>query len=137
MLQDFPLFGTGGGSFYSSFPSYKVANIQSFYDHAHNDYLQMGIEYGTPATLLLVILVIWCFLKSVRAMRKRRPSIFKGTAFACCMAILGMAIHMTVDFPLQAPANACYFVVFLALSLLINQLKITTSKKRRSQKVAI
>ncbi|WP_339773480.1 O-antigen ligase family protein [uncultured Paraglaciecola sp.] len=137
MLQDFPLFGTGGGSFYSSFPSYKVANIQSFYDHAHNDYLQMSIEYGIPATLLLAILVIWCFSKSVRAMRKRRPSIFKGTAFACCMAMLGMAIHMTVDFPLQAPANACYFVVFLALSLLINQLKITTGKKRRSKKVAI
>tara|TARA_R110001632_G_scaffold207285_5_gene331389 strand:- start:48103 stop:49536 length:1434 start_codon:yes stop_codon:yes gene_type:complete len=137
MLQDFPLFGSGGGSFYSSFPSYKVANIQSFYDHAHNDYLQMSIEYGIPATLLLAILVIWCFSKSVRAMRKRRPSIFKGTAFACCMAMLGMAIHMTVDFPLQAPANACYFVVFLALSLLINQLKITTGKKRRSKKVAI
>ena len=137
MLQDFPLFGTGGGSFYSSFPSYKVANIQPFYDHAHNDYLQMSIEYGLPATLLLTLLVIWCFLKSVRAMRKRRPSIFKGTAFACCMAMLGMAIHMTVDFPLQAPANACYFVVFLALSLLINQLKMTTGKKRLSKKVII
>ena len=136
MLQDFPIFGSGGGSFYSSFPSYKVSNIHAFYDHAHNDYLQMAIEYGVPATLFLGLLVFWCFAKSVRAMRKRRPSIFKGTAFACCMAMLGMAMHMTVDFPLQAPANACYFVVFLALSLAINQLKITTSKKRRSSKVA-
>jgi len=135
MVQDFPVFGSGGGSFYSTFPSYKVANINSFYDHAHNDYLQMAIEYGLPATLLLALLVIWCFLKSIRAMRKRRPSIFKGTAFACCMAMLGMAIHMTVDFPLQAPANACYFVVFLALSLSINQLKVTTGKKRRIKQV--
>ena len=135
MVQDFPLFGSGGGSFYSSFPSYKMSNIHSFYDHTHNDYLQMAIEYGVPATLFLALLVIWCFTQSIRAMRKRRPSIFKGTAFACCMAMLGMAIHMTVDFPLQAPANACYFVVFLALSLSINQLKITTGKKRRVKQV--
>lgn len=134
MLQDFPLFGSGGGSFYSTFPGYKVANVHAFYDHAHNDYLQMAVEYGLPATVLLATLVIWCFLKSIRAMRKRRPSIFKGTAFACAMAILGMAMHMTVDFPLQAPANVCVFVVFLALSLLINQLKVTTGKRRRSKK---
>lgn len=134
MLLDFPLFGSGGGSFYSTFPSYKISNIHSFYDHAHNDYLQMAIEYGVPATLFLALLVLWCFAKSVRAMRKRRPSILKGTAFACCMAILGMSLHMTVDFPLQAPANACYFVVFLALSLAINQLKITRGKKRHSNK---
>jgi O-antigen ligase len=135
IVKDFPLFGSGGGSFYSTFPSYKVANINAFYDHAHNDYLQFTIEYGIPATLLLILMVGWCFLKSIRAMRKRRPSIFKGTAFACCMAMLGMAIHMTVDFPLQAPANACYFIVFLALSLSINQLKIVKGKKRRSKKV--
>ena len=138
MLLDFPLFGSGGGSFYSTFPSYKVSDIHLFYDHAHNDYLQMTVEYGVPATLFLAVLVLWCFAKSVRAMRKRRPSILKGAAFACCMAILGMSLHMMVDFPLQAPANACYFIVFLALSLAINQLKITRGKKRRSnEKVAI
>lgn len=137
ILQDFPVFGSGGGSFYSTFPSYKVSGIHSFYDHAHNDYLQFVIEYGLPASLFLALLVMWCFTKSVRAMRKRRPSILKGTAFACCMAMLGMAIHMTVDFPLQAPANAVYFVVFLALSLAINQLKITRGKQRRSNKAVV
>jgi hypothetical protein len=57
-------------------------------------------------------------------MHKRRNSIFKGTSFAVAVATLGMCIHMTVDFPLQAFANASYFVVFIALAMIANSLKL-------------
>lgn len=124
MISDYPVIGTGGGSFYSVFPMYKKADVYSFYDHAHNDYLQAAIEYGPIGLILLASLVLYCLFKALKAMRVRRHSIFKGTAFACSMGITGMLIHMTVDFPIQAPANACYFVIFLALSLVINELKI-------------
>jgi hypothetical protein len=43
-----------------------------------------------------------------------------------------MLIHMTVDFPLQAPANASYFVVFMALAWVINIIKAAPSKLRKS-----
>lgn len=124
IISDYPIFGTGGGSFYSIFPMYKKADIYAFYDHAHNDYLQIAIEYGPVGLLLLASLVLYCLFKALKAMRKRRHSILKGTAFACSMGISGMLIHMTVDFPIQAPANACYFVILLALSLVINEIKI-------------
>jgi len=124
MISDYPIIGSGGGSFYSVFPMYKKADIYSFYDHAHNDYLQMAIEYGPLGLILLASLVLYCLFKALKAMRKRRHSILKGTAFACSMGTVGMLIHMTVDFPIQAPANACYFVIFLALSLVINEIKI-------------
>jgi putative inorganic carbon (HCO3(-)) transporter len=45
------------------------------------------------------------------------------------MAIFGMLIHMTVDFPLQAPANAAYFVVFLALAWIVNNIKAYTGSR--------
>lgn len=124
MIADYPIFGSGGGSFYSVFPMYKRADVYAFYDHAHNDYLQMAIEYGPIALFLLACLVLYCLFKALKAMRERRHSIMKGTAFACSMGTIGMLIHMTVDFPIQAPANACYFVVFLALSLVISEIKI-------------
>jgi putative inorganic carbon (HCO3(-)) transporter len=123
IVLDFPLIGSGGGSFYSIFPQYKVAQVHSFYDHAHNDYLQMAIEYGVAATLLLALLVGLSLYKALHAMKHRKMSIMKGAAFASCMAIIGMLIHMTVDFPLQAPANAGYFVVFLALAWIVNTIK--------------
>jgi putative inorganic carbon (HCO3(-)) transporter len=130
IISDFPLFGTGGGSFYGVFPQYKKAEINGFYDHAHNDYLQMTIEHGIPASLLLAILVLLSLYKSLYAMRHRKNSIMKGTAFAVCMVIIGMLIHMTVDFPLQAPANAGYFVVFLALAWVINNINVKPSTLR-------
>ena len=131
IISDFPIFGSGGGSFYGVFPQYIKAEIHSFYDHAHNDYLQMTIEHGIPATLLLAILVLLSLYKSLYAMRHRKNSIMKGTAFAVCMVIIGMLIHMTVDFPLQAPANAGYFVVFLALAWVINNSNVTPYRLRK------
>jgi putative inorganic carbon (HCO3(-)) transporter len=129
MVIDYPISGTGAGSFYSVFPSYKNSDVHSFYDHAHNDFLQMTIEYGIPGISILALLVLLAFYKSVRAMRNRRNSIFKGASFACCMVIIGMLLHMTVDFPLQAFANASYFVVFLGLSMIISSLKLNRRKQ--------
>jgi O-antigen ligase len=131
IISDFPFFGTGGGSFYGIFPQYKRAEVHGFYDHAHNDYLQMTIEHGVPATLLLAILVLLSLYKALYAMRNRKKSILKGAAFAVSMATIGMLIHMTVDFPLQAPANAGNFVVFLALAWVINVIKTTPKPDRK------
>jgi putative inorganic carbon (HCO3(-)) transporter len=131
IISDFPLFGSGGGSFYGVFPQYKKAEVHGFYDHAHNDYLQMTIEHGIPATLFLGLLVLLSLYKALYAMRRRKSSIMKGAAFAVCMAIIGMLIHMSVDFPLQSPANAGYFVVFLALAWVINIVKVLPRPKQK------
>lgn len=136
MILDYPASGTGAGSFYSTFPAYKTSDVHAFYDHAHNDYLQMTIEYGLPSVMILGVLVAFAFYKSVNAMRKRRNSIFKGASFACCMVIIGMLLHMTVDFPLQAFANASYFVIFLSLSMIICRLKLSRRRRRSSRTLA-
>lgn len=128
IVQDFPLFGSGGGSFYSIFPSYQQLEIFDFYDHAHNDYLQFAIEFGVAGVFILLIILLFTLYKALRAMYMRKNSIFKGVSFAVAMAVLGMGIHMTVDFPLQAFANASYFVVFIALSMVANGLKIRRVK---------
>lgn len=128
IIQDFPLFGSGGGSFYSIFPSYQQLDVYAFYDHAHNDYLQFAIEFGVAGVFVLLIILLFTMYKALRAMYKRKNSIFKGLSFAVAMAVLGMCIHMTVDFPLQAFANASYFVVFIGLAMVANGLKIRRPK---------
>jgi O-antigen ligase len=118
IVKDYPTIGSGGGSFYSVFPSYKNSSINPFYDHAHNDYLEIVIEYGILGFTFLGLLVFFSFIKAMTALKKNVSPMSKGTAFACLMAYLGMLIHMSVDFPLQAPANAAYFVIFIALPLI-------------------
>ena len=124
IIQDFPIFGSGGGSFYSIFPSYQDLELNQFYDHAHNEYLQFAIEFGLAGAFVLLVILLFTFYKAFRAMYKRHNSIFKGTSFAVAVATLGMCIHMTVDFPLQAFANASYFVVFIGLAMISNSLKL-------------
>ena len=120
IIADYPIMGSGGGSFYSVFPSYKKSDVFEFYDHAHNDYLQTLVEYGFVSFSCLVAIVLLCFFAAAVVIKKRNNAMYKGAAFASLMAIIGMLIHMSVDFPLQAPANASYFIVFLALALVSN-----------------
>lgn len=118
ILQDFAFTGSGMGSFYGIFPKYQGDDINLFYDHAHNDYLQFAIEAGIPSTLLLFLLPILATICCIKSIKRRRNPVMKGTAFGCLTAIIGMAIHMSVDFPLQAPANTALFMVLLALGFI-------------------
>jgi putative inorganic carbon (HCO3(-)) transporter len=122
IVKNYPIIGSGAGSFYSVFPSYKKSIINPFYDHAHNDYLEIVIEYGILGFTFLGMLVLISFIKAMTALKKNASPLSKGTAFACLMAYLGMLIHMSVDFPLQAPANAVYFVIFISLPLISNNI---------------
>ena len=120
LLQDFALTGSGMGSFYGIFPKYQGEEIKAFYDHAHNDYLQFAVEAGIPATILLFMVPLLSAVSCIKAIRQRRNTLMKGTAFGCLMAIIGMGIHISVDFPLQAPANTALFMVILALGFQAN-----------------
>ncbi len=132
IVADYPIFGSGGGSFYSTFPSYQIQEATLFHDHLHNDYLQFVMEYGLLGAFILWGLMVFVFYKTIRAMGKRKHSILKGSAFACLIAFVTMAIQMASDFPLQAYANACYFVIFIAIAMVINSIHLRTSKKSSS-----
>jgi len=120
LLQDFALTGSGLGTYYTAFPQYTGDDVYSFYDHAHNDYLQFAIELGLPATFLIFMMPLLALWQCVKVLKNRRSSIARGAAFGVLMSIVGMAIHISVDFPLQAPANAAYFIVMLAIGFAVS-----------------
>ncbi|WP_281544130.1 O-antigen ligase family protein [Grimontia sp. SpTr1] len=115
IIRDFPFTGTGMASFYTIFPMYSKADI-GFYDHAHNDYIQFMVEAGIPATLLLGIVVLLAFARAFHTIRKRHSRTMKGIALGCIMSIIGMLIHISVDFNLQPMANALTFILILFIA---------------------
>ncbi|WP_432468841.1 O-antigen ligase family protein [Agarivorans sp. Z349TD_8] len=117
MLQDFFITGSGAGSFYALFQNYAPQPLAQFYDHAHNDYLQFSIEYGVFATAVLGAAVLWTLIRCLIAIRKRMDPLMRATALGCMMAIVAMLIHISVDFNLQAPANAASFIIVLCLGM--------------------
>ena len=118
LLSEYGIIGTGGGTFYTVYPQVQSESIQHFYDHAHNEYLQFAIEFGIVGAAIIAMLVLLCAKSALSAMRHRRHPLPRGTAFAAVMAVIGMALHSTVDFPLQAPANTAIFIILLALGAL-------------------
>lgn len=112
IIRDFPFTGTGMASFYSVFPMYSKADI-GFYDHAHNDYVQFAVEAGIPATLLLGTVIIYSFCRAIRTIQRRNSRTMKGIALGSIMAMIGMMIHISVDFNLQPTANALTFLLIL------------------------
>jgi O-antigen ligase len=116
MLRDFPLTGTGAGSFYAVYPMYTgAATAPGFTRHAHNDYLQFACEFGLVFAAVLGAAVLASLWTAIRAQLQRRDRLLQGMGFAATMAIVALLIHSAVDFNLQIPANAAMFVVMLAL----------------------
>ena len=110
------LLGTGAGSFYTAFPQVREQEVGFlFYDHAHNDYLEFLTERGIIGIMPLILVVLMTFWVAFKALRKRHNPLMRGCAFGCLMSMLAMALHASVDFNLQIPANAMTFMLVLAL----------------------
>lgn len=115
MLKDYPLAGSGGGSFFVAFMRYRDEGVLEYYDHAHQDYLEIAADTGAIGIALLGLVVMASLWAALRALYHRHDVLMRGMAFSSVMGIAALLIHSTVDFNLQIPANAATFMVILAL----------------------
>lgn len=122
MLEKFPITGSGAGSFEYAFPSFVSESVWGKYQHAHNDYLEFLLEYGFLVTLMLGLLILHCLYKAIIVLYTTYDKKLAGAAAAAVMAIVGMLIHMSVDFPLRPPANASYFIFLLSIACTAHKL---------------
>ncbi len=124
------LYGTGAGTFYTAFPEVRQKDTGFiFYNLAHNDYLQFLSERGLLGFTPLALVVIMTFGVALSALKKRNNPLMRGCAFGCLMSMLAMAIHTTVDFNLQMPANGATFMLVLALGWIAKYMR----KEKRAE----
>ena len=116
LLRDFPLLGAGLGTFASAFLGYQREFPSSFFDHAHNDYLEILTETGGIGFLLLLtIFLIFLFRAFARLPQvKLRES--RIIALGGLSAIFGLLLHSLADFNLAIPSNALSLTVAAGLT---------------------
>ena len=118
IFRDFPLLGTGAGTFQYVFPRYRDVTVTAFYDYAHNDYVQTLGEMGAAGGLILG----WgLFAAGQLWVRRQRENQAIGILrLAIGFGLLAVALHETVDFGLQIPSN------LLALTSLVGSLSLVS-----------
>lgn len=123
LVKQYYLSGSGGGSYYGLFPTKQSIPYSGFYDHAHNEYVQFAIEFGVLSCFLSFFSLLYILYICFKNMTQRTSPLYQGVSFGVATAITFMILHIIVDFPLQATANAMTFIVIICLGLL-------SSKKR-------
>jgi len=115
VLKDYPLFGSGGGTFYVAFPRYRAAGSTGFFDHAHFDYAEFAADGGGIGILLLLGFGLSSFGMALHVLRKRANPLYRGAALGAVMGMVAIGLHITVEFMLQIPAVAFAFVTLCAM----------------------
>jgi O-antigen ligase len=129
IIEDYPLTGVGVGNYFNIYPAYKPPQLHSYWNHAHNDYLEIMTEQGIIGFSLLAGVVLCSLFFAVQTLRKRSNSFALGMSFASLMGIIAMLIHSSVDFNLQILANSSMFMLLLAIPFTCRHLRSSQGQK--------
>ena len=114
MIGDYPLLGTGPGTFPTIFTQYQPAGLSRHYTMAHNDYLHFTSEIGLP----LIVIIVWMIMAFYKRgfYKLRYPSrLVRGTTLGAMSGVTAILFHSITDFNLHIPANALLCTVLTAL----------------------
>lgn len=114
IAKDFPILGSGLGTFRYAYTGYDRPGEWMSTDHAHNDYLQLVAETG----LLGAIVLAWAvavFLRRVVVPIARTTAPIRWTTAGCLSAVVAILVHTVFDFSLQIPAVALEFAITVGL----------------------
>ncbi len=113
----FPLTGTGLGTFGVAEPHTRrpgdPANV--VWDHAHNDFVELWAEGGTPQLLVALAVIALVVASGVRAFRRHGETGLGRLALGGLVGFVAVAVQSVVDFGLHVPAVAVLAAVVAAL----------------------
>ena len=116
MVGDFRWTGVGAGAYQQGMLVYQQASRQFFFNHAHDEYLQLlaegGILLAVPAALALAAGIAMM----VGHLRTDRSAIF-WIRVGAIAAIAAAAVQSIWDTALRTPANGVLFAVIAAVAL--------------------
>jgi hypothetical protein len=112
IVNDFPIWGTGAGTFPSVYQLYREDPDQIWFAMAHNDFLQTRATFGIVGLIIIEVMFLlvaghWWFSKGITA-----P--FQFVSFLW-VAVAGCLIHARFDFPFQIYSLLLLFLTICAI----------------------
>ncbi|MEG3179124.1 O-antigen ligase family protein [Sphingomonas sp. LT1P40] len=106
--------GAGFGSFVEAYQVNEAAVLlqPSYLNHAHNDLLEIAMEGGIPALLLLAVAVLGSFFRTIRVARSwHGDDSFPYLAMLGAGVLLLLGLASLADYPLRTPALGCVLAI--------------------------
>jgi O-antigen ligase len=105
-------FGSGLGSFDRVFEAAEPLRLvgPTYFNHAHNDFLELWLEAGWPGAVLVAMFLVWFLPASWRAWRSGTPQ-----AQAASAAVLLLMAQSAVDYPLRTETLEVFLAFCCAL----------------------
>lgn len=114
-------FGSGFGTFVPVYAMFETTDAlrNAYVNHAHNDWLELVIEGGVAAILVMVLFLVWFVPAAWRAWqprnaRGRRP-LDLALARSATFIILLLFAHSAVDYPMRTTTIMVLFGFACAL----------------------
>ncbi|MFC1495571.1 O-antigen ligase family protein [Thermodesulfobacteriota bacterium] len=115
-IKDYPLLGTGPGTFSTVFTQYQPAGQAVRYNYAHNDYLHFISETGVFLMPIIIWMIIALYRKGFKKI-KNPSRLVRGTTLGAMAGITALLFHSIVDFNLHIPANAILFTILAVIAV--------------------
>jgi len=119
MWKDFPMFGTGLGTFVHMSGMYKTTADQNLFIYAHNDYLQLMSETGLWGCIFIFLFFLQYFRSLFKVWLLRRDTYAVCMIFGATTSLFVMLVYSFLDFNLHIPANALLFFVIMGMAFRI------------------
>ncbi|HXW69322.1 MAG TPA: O-antigen ligase family protein, partial [Dissulfurispiraceae bacterium] len=117
IIRDFPVTGTGFGSFVSIYPKYQTVITEGGIDHAHNDYIELLTDGGIIAFVLTSWFLLEVFWKSYKSFRLRKETYSIYLYLGSLTGLIAILIHSLTDFNLHIASNGLYFFFLSGLAV--------------------
>jgi O-antigen ligase/polysaccharide polymerase Wzy-like membrane protein len=115
-------FGFGPGSFRVVFPAYNIRSpnqVEGSWRFLHQDYLQTLMEWGWLGSSLWALIFVGGMLVGIRSYKEHARSEWTPRRRVlqplAVIALIGVAVHALVDFPLQIESIQLYVATYLGI----------------------
>ncbi len=115
LIHDYPLAGTGLGTFGLGFRHYQTTGVDLFFDHTHNDYLEVASDTGLVGAALLFIPIFVLLARMIGSFLSDSRRYRRSVTLGCIGSVAALLLHSATDFNLQIPANALIFAMALGI----------------------
>lgn len=108
-------FGWGIGTFSSVFPQFRIHSDRFFVDYAHNEFLQLAVDFGIPGLIFFLAFILYYFKRGLTAVADPNRHPLSRKMIAIWFALMfSLFVASQADFGLRIYATSLMFAAYLA-----------------------